>query len=202
MSLFPPTSLTLLQKLAADVTGTSEASWTRFFNLYTPSIRRFVSYHDTVHDPDDVVQDLYLKLVGILREGRFRPDKSKFRTFLALLIRHELISLYRKDSARAADACVSMDDLADELATPASQADELDLAWARARHESAVEHVLTKVALAPQTKAIYRAYVLEERTADAVAAQFGIDKSIVYKVKNRIDQMVRVVEEELAVENS
>jgi len=47
MSLFPPTSLTLLQKLAVEVTGGNEASWVRFFNLYTPAIRRFVEWNDT-----------------------------------------------------------------------------------------------------------------------------------------------------------
>ena len=61
MSLFPLTSLTLLQKLAVEKTGGNEASWVRFFNLYTPAIRRFVEWNDHVHDPDDVVQEVYLK---------------------------------------------------------------------------------------------------------------------------------------------
>jgi len=55
MSLFPPTSLTLLLKLAVEVTGGNEAAWVRFFGLYTPAIRRFVEWNDKTHDP--VVQD-------------------------------------------------------------------------------------------------------------------------------------------------
>lgn len=55
MSLFPPTSLTLLQKLAVEVTGGNEAAWVRFFGLYTPAMRRFVEWNDKVHDPDDVI---------------------------------------------------------------------------------------------------------------------------------------------------
>ena len=100
MSLFPPTSLTLLHKLAVEVTGGNEASWVRFFDLYTPAIRRFVEWNDHVHDPDDVVQEVYLKLVEIIRAGKYNPDKARFRTFLALLIRRQLITLYRQDQAR------------------------------------------------------------------------------------------------------
>ena len=74
MSLFPTTSMTLLQKLAVEVTGGNEASWVRFFNLYTPAIRRFVEWNDHVHDPDDVVQEVYLKLVEIIRSGKYNPD--------------------------------------------------------------------------------------------------------------------------------
>ena len=65
MSAFPVTSLTLLQKIAVQVTGEREAAWVRFFGLYEPAIKRFVAYHDSTHDPDDVVQDIFLKLVNV-----------------------------------------------------------------------------------------------------------------------------------------
>ena len=174
MSLFPPTSLTLLQKLAVEVTGGNEASWVRFFNLYTPAIRRFVEWNDHVHDPDDVVQEVYLKLVEVIRSGKYNPDKARFRTFLALLIRRELITLYRQDQARhVADRC-SIDDLTEELSVPSEQQDQVDLSWAKAKHEAAVEHVLTKVAMKQQSREIYRAYVLENRPIDEVSAAFGV----------------------------
>lgn len=79
MSLFPPTSLTLLQKLAVEVTGGNEASWVRFFNLYTPAIRRFAELNDHVHDPDDVVQEVYLKLVEVIRSGKYRDPSPERR---------------------------------------------------------------------------------------------------------------------------
>jgi len=95
VSFFPPTSLTLLQKLAVEVTGGNEASWVRFFNLYTPAIRRFVEWNDHVHDPDDVVQEVYLKFVEIIRSGKYDADKARFRTFLSLLIRRQLRFIVR-----------------------------------------------------------------------------------------------------------
>lgn len=198
MSLFPPTSLTLLHKLAVEVTGGNEASWVRFFELYTPAIRRFVEWNDHVHDPDDVVQEVYLKLVEIIRAGKYNPDKARFRTFLALLIRRQLITLYRQDQARhVADRC-SIDDLTEELSVPSDQREKIDLDWAKAKHEAAVEHVLTKVAMKAQSRDIYRAYVIEERPVEDVAATFGVTPDIIYKVKNRVNKMIAAVEAEYA----
>ena len=196
MSLFPPTSLTLLHKLAVEVTGGNEASWVRFFDLYTPAIRRFVEWNDHVHDPDDVVQEVYLKLVEIIRAGKYNPDKARFRTFLALLIRRQLITLYRQDQARhVVDRC-SIDDLTEELLV-------LDLpGLEKAKHEAAVEHVLTKVAMKAQSRDIYRAYVIEERSVEDVAATFGVTPDIIYKVKNRVNKMIEAVELEYAEEES
>lgn len=202
MSLFPPTSLTLLRKLAVEVTGGNEASWVRFFDLYTPAIRRFVEWNDHVHDPDDVVQEVYLKLVEIIRAGKYNPDKARFRTFLALLIRRQLITLYRQDQVRhVVDRC-SIDDLTEELSVPSDQREKIDLDWAKAKHEAAVEHVLTKVAMKAQSRDIYRAYVIEERSVEDVAATFGVTPDIIYKVKNRVNKMIEAVELEYAEEES
>ena len=202
MSLFPPTSLTLLHKLAVEVTGGNEASWVRFFDLYTPAIRRFVEWNDHVHDPDDVVQEVYLKLAEIIRAGKYNPDKARFRTFLALLIRRQLITLYRQDQARhVVDRC-SIDDLTEELSVPSDQREKIDLDWAKAKHEAAVEHVLTKVAMKAQSRDIYRAYVIEERSVEDVAATFGVTPDIIYKVKNRVNKMIEAVELEYAEEES
>ena len=202
MSLFPPTSLTLLHKLAVEVTGGNEAAWVRFFDLYTPAIRRFVEWNDHVHDPDDVVQEVYLKLVEIIRTGKYNPDRARFRTFLALLIRRQLITLYRQDQARhVADSC-SIDDLTEELSVPSDQREQIDLSWAKAKHEAAIEHVLTKVAMKAQSRDIYRAYVIEERSVEDVAATFGVSPDIIYKVKNRVNKMIEAVEAEYAEEET
>ena len=71
MSAFPETSMTLLKKLAVQVTGEREAAWVCFFGLYEPAIKRFVAWHDSSHDPDDVVQDIFLKLVSVVQSGGY-----------------------------------------------------------------------------------------------------------------------------------
>ena len=217
MSMFPETSLTLLHKLAVEVTGGNEAAWVRFFGLYTPAMRRFIEWNDHVHDPDDVIQEVYLKLVDILKNRQYDSDKARFRTFLAMLIRRQLISLYRNDQARGGNGNISIDALesdddmgggfsplasavAAELAIPAPQGDAMDLAWAKAKHETAVEHVLTKTALSAQTKAVYRAYVIENRPVTEVAAEFNILPNLVYQIKNRVDNAIMAFEEEFCDE--
>ena len=198
MSFFPQTSLTLLQKLAVEVTGGNEAAWVRFFALYTPAIRRFVEWNDKMHEPDDVIQDVYLKLVEILRTGTYQPDKARFRTFLATLIRRHLISLYRKDLARGGDRNFSLDELVEEPTVSPTQGDALDRQWAEAKHAAAVEHVLTKTAMSQRNKQVYRAHVLEGRSADEVAATFGITKNLVGQIKFRVEKAIAIIEEEFA----
>ena len=181
MAVFPETSYTLIKKLSADVTSVSEAAWVRFFDLYVPVMRRFVEWNDKTRDPDDVVQDVLVKLLDAVRRGRYDPGRAKFRTFLATVIRNHLVSLYRKDAARGAGSNVSIDELLTEPSVPASQGDALHLAWARAPHEAAVD----------------RAHVLEGRPAGEVAAEFGITKGNVAKIKFRVEGMAAALEGEL-----
>ena len=198
MSAFPVTSLTLLQKIAVQVTGEREAAWVRFFGLYEPAIKRFVAWHDGTHDPDDVVQDIFMKLVNVVQSGGYNPDKGSFRAFLATMIRRHLVSLYRKDQARGAGMFVDIDDV--EPSVPADVAEQIDAKWRLARRQSAIEHVLTKTAISAQSRAIYRAYVEEEMSLDEVTAKFGVSKAAIYKIKSRVEQMAAIIEEEFAGE--
>ena len=62
--------------------------------------------------------------------------------------------------------------------------------WRLARRQAAVEHVLTKTALSEKSKAIYRAYVLEERPIEEVAAAFGVPNNTVSQTKTRVARMI------------
>lgn len=194
MNVFPATSQTLLQKLAAQITGERESAWVRFFGLYEPAIKRFVTYHDSDHDPEDVAQEIFLKLVNVVKSGGYSPTKGRFRAFLATMIRRHLVSLYRKDQARGAGMFVDIDEV--ELTVPPDIAEQIDAKWRMARHQSAIEHVLTKTAISAQSRAIYRAYVEDEMPLEEVSARFGVTKAAIYKIKSRVEQMAAIVEEE------
>ena len=195
MSAFPQTSMTLLQKIAVQVTGEREAAWVRVFDLYTPAIRRFVEWHDSTHDPDDIVQDIYIKLVDVVQTGKYDSSKGTFRSFLATMIRNHLISLYRKEASRGAGMHVNIDDM--EIPLQADAALAIDAQWQLARHQSAIEHVLTKTAMTAQTRDIYKAYVLEERPVEEVEAKYNVSKNYIYKIKSRIEKMAAIIEREL-----
>lgn len=197
---FPDTPVTLLAKIAAQMTRQKdELSWVRFFDLYQPAIRKFAEYQGAKGDADDVTQDILLKLVDILRNGKYSADAGKFRCYLATLIRHEVIGHWRKGQARGADNHVSIDnpDAGVEIADNQDAGLALDAKWRLARHEAAVEHALCKTALAAQTKDIYRAYVLEEMPMKEVMKKFGVSEDVVYQSKTRVNKMIAVLESEL-----
>lgn len=100
------------------------------------------------------------------------------------------------------DANVSMDDAAAGLepSVDSETAAVIDAKWRLARHAAAVEHALTKTALSQRSKDVYRAYVLEERPIDEVAARFGIPNNSVSQIKTRVEKMIAAVEAEYGVE--
>ena len=192
MSAFPDTPVSLLARLAAERTGQSPADWTRFFELYQPVIRKFAQFSGARCDDEDVAQDVFLKLVEVFRNSSYDLKRGSFRAYLATMIRREVVNRWHKAQARAADRHVSIDGKTHSvtLVSADDPAVMLDIKWRLARHEAAVEHVLTRTALAEKSKAIYRAYALEERPIAEVAAAFGVPNNSVSQIKTRVDRMI------------
>lgn len=195
MSVFPETSATLLARLAAQVTGEDEAAWARFFELYEPAIVQFVKARGFTRDPDDVVQEVFLRLVDVLRAGRFQVGEVPFRAYLATLIRNQLVSMHRHEVARGEGRTVPYED--DLIATPEQTAELLDLDWRLARRRAAIEHVLTRTAVSEPSKAVYRRYAVEERPIGEVAREFKLTRNAVSQIKTRLDRLVVAIEKEI-----
>ena len=189
---FPATPQSLLVKVVAQVTGERESTWTRFFELYRPVIIKFAEDLGAREEAEDVAQDVMLKLVEAFQNGAYCREKGRFRSYLAAMIRHEVINRWQKGQARAADRHVSVESGVHprELAVPSVTASVLDAKWRLARHAAAVEHVLTKTALSQKSRQIYRAYVLDEQPIGTVAAQFDVPKNAVSQVKTRVERMI------------
>ena len=168
MSAFPDTPVTMLARMAAQVTGESEAGWVRFFELYQPVIKKFAEYAGAKQDSEDVAQDVFVKLVEVFRRGGYQPEKGSFRSYLATMIRREVINRWQKALVRGAGRHISIDDDDSpfEVAVPSETAAILDAKWRLAEHAAAVEHILTKTALAQKSKDVYREYVLKERPTE------------------------------------
>ena len=201
MADFPDTPATLLARIAVEVTGTAdEAAWVRFFELYAPAIRKFAAGLGAQSDAEDVAQEIFLKLVAVLRKGGYNADVGKFRCYLAAMIRRELVNRWRKAQSRGAAANIPLDglDVGDEPSVPPEQAALIDAKWRLARHEAAVEHALSKTALSARSCDIYRAYVLEERPIDEVAERFGVTKNHIGQIKLRVGRMIAALEAEYA----
>ena len=147
-----------------------------------------------------MVQDVYVHLVKILSERRYDAEKSQFRTFLKMLIRRQIIRIYRHERSHGADLEVPLKSQTKASVVQPEQGLALDLAWIKARRAAAVEHVLTKTALSAKTKAVYRAHVIDGMPADKTCEKFGIDGNYLRQIKFRVEKAIALVEAELSDE--
>ena len=209
MSAFPATSVTLIQKIKTLAPGEDGAVWVRFWDTYSLAIRRFAALKGGEANADDIVMTVLGKLVNVLREGQYTPKKGAFHSYLATMIVNEVHMQHRKDLVRKTDQHLSLDapvggnddgsdmTLADTLQTTVTPADMYEDDWRQAVLASAVEHVLTKTALSDRDRAVYRAYVQEERPIGEVAAEFKLSRNSVSQIKTRIEKRIVAVGREL-----
>ena len=78
MSTFPVTSVTLIAKIKNLAPGEDSAAWVRFWNSYSAAIRQFAAMKGGEENADDIVMQVLGKLVNVLREGKYTPEKGKF----------------------------------------------------------------------------------------------------------------------------
>ncbi|MGN0851801.1 MAG: RNA polymerase sigma factor [Kiritimatiellia bacterium] len=209
-STFPETSVTLLGKLAAQVTGEDQSNWVRFWNLYAGAIRRFaVRVGDESH-ADDILSEVMRKLVDFFRAGRFRGEKGNFRAFVAQMVRNELGMAYRKEKARRMDRRVYLDAAAEdpagnaacraemEIATPDDAVwKNLDLEWAAARRQEILARLLANPAIKPLYRDVYKAHAIDGRPVEEVARAFGITRNLVSQIKLRMTRAYHALAAEL-----
>ena len=78
--MFPETPQTLLKKIADLAQGDDAAIWLEFVELYTPPLRHFicsVNQSLSAADVEDAVQEVFVRLTEVLREGGI--DRTKCR---------------------------------------------------------------------------------------------------------------------------
>ena len=96
-----------------------------------------------------------------------------------------------KPPTEGASSSVFADDIPSNLPDPAMI---VDMRFAIARHQAAVEHVLCRTMLEKRTVAAYREYAIEEQPAAEVAARQGMTINNLRQLKHRIDRMISAVE--------
>ena len=210
--MFPDTPKTLLRKIAELAQGDDHAEWEAFVELYASPLKRFVRLQSpgmSEVDAEDVVQDVFIRLVSALRERRYDRGKAKFRAYLASMTRHLLIDRYRAAQARPQPVVGSVPNgrlapdgrrappAQDTGSAPIEAIDPgvvVDVLWRQAAHEAAREHLFTKTALSAQSKRIYG--LLERGLSPReVAAQVGVSHDVVKQVKSRIDRAIAAIEQ-------
>ena len=195
--MFPETPQTLLKKIADLAQGDDVAVWLEFVELYTPPLRHFIhSVNQTLSaaDIEDAVQEIFVRLTEVLRVGSVDRTKGRFRDYLAAMTRRLLVDRYRAEQSRLAAL--------DRAANPVRNRETLmdgdpgalvDAAWQVAVRKAAIEHVLTATAVSEQSKSVYRAVMLDQRSLKEVAAEFGITYAAAKQIKSRLDRAVEAI---------
>ena len=192
--MIPDTPQTLLRRIAEYAQGDDAAEWAKFVELYEPVIRMYIAQtgNVSVADADDIVQDIFVRLVGVLRNGEYKPERGRFRNYLASMVRRLLIDRHRREMVRPGREVVP-DDIPSDLPDPAKI---VDMRFAIARHQAAVEHVLCRTMLEKRTVAAYREYALDGQPAAEVAVRHGMTINNLRQLKHRIDRMIAAVEKQ------
>ena len=213
MSTFPETSFTLLEKIRKLAPGQDEAAWQRLWDLYAPALRQFVVWKGGERNADDIVLQVLIKLVDVLRSGQYNAEKGRFHSYLATMAYNEVHMQRRKEVARRQDDHLPIENFVGEgvndgqeksetpdalKASDMPAGDSLDEDWRRALVAAATEHVLTKTALSDRDRAVYRQFRQEERPLEEVARAFGLSRNNVSKICSRIDQRIVAVGREMA----
>ena len=200
MSTFPVTSVTLIAKIKNLAPGEDAAAWVRFWDTYQGAIRTFAALKGGEENADDIVMQVLGKLVDVLRNGQYTPEKGKFHSYLATMIVNEVHMAHRKDVVRQKDKSVPIDapfgdgeegeTVADTLAAQGGSPETLDDDWRKAVRASAREHVLMHTALSDRDRQVYRAYAMEGEDIAAVAKRFGLSRNSVSQIKTRIEKRI------------
>ena len=189
--IIPETPKTLLDELSRQG-ELDELKWRQFDSIYRPVVALFIQQRFAAlsAESDDIVQNVMARLVAVLREGKYRRDRSRFRTYLAALVHNCCIDQMRAAARRREVPIDSIDlDAISAERDSKNTFSHLDRQWAEACYSAARRHVLEHVSLNPLHKKIF----LESeqgRTSDDIARENGVSPAAVRQIKHRITNLI------------
>ena len=192
---YPQTSVTLLRTLREAQSGVDDVAWARFVDLYGPVVHhlvRLLSPGISDADTDDAVQDVFVKLVNILRSGAYDPAKGKFRTYLSTLVRRLLIDRYREAAARRQDRQMEIE-VAEEIAVEDDPGAWMDAKWRVACRMAAERRVMEESAISERSREVWRLLSCEGLAVKDAAKRLGIPSNAVSKIKCRVEAQIAAV---------
>ena len=189
---YPETSATLLRTLREARSGVDDVAWARFVDMYGPVVHhlvRLLSPGISDADTDEAVQDVFVKLVNILRSGAYDSAKGKFRTYLSTLVRRLLIDRYREAAARRRDRQVELD-AAEQIGVDDDPGAWMDAKWRVACRMAAERRVMAESALSEQSRDVWRLLAREGLSVKEAAKRLGMPANTVSKVKCRVETLI------------
>jgi RNA polymerase sigma-70 factor (ECF subfamily) len=182
------TRSTLLMKVRDPADG---QAWGEFVALYEPLLRAYVRQRGlSEQDIDDVVQDVFARLVRTLPEFELDRQRGRFRTWLWQICRSAFMDWARRRRCRARAEDAWLQRMSEEL--PGSESDS-DLEWCRLYRERILTFALERVRARsrPQSWACFERHILQRRPSAEVAAELGLTANGVDVNCSRILDRVR-----------
>ena len=183
------TSLTLLEELCG---SPQQASWERMVNLYSPLLRSWIGRNEVQDsDADDLVQDVLMVVMKELPSFRHNQRPGAFRTWLRRIVVNRLRNFWRARQRQAKGSGDSgvmqwIDQLEDERS-------QMSRVWNR-EHDLHLTHKLLELiepSFSENTRRAFRLLVLEQHSADEVAAELGMSLNAVFTAKSRVLRELR-----------
>lgn len=195
----PDTSTTLLRNLAAN--GAAQAEWARFARLYDPVCRYYLAilrrgWPALLRDwDDDIVQDALVELVRLLPERKWDRAQGRFRDFLFGVVRNKTLAFAKRESRVPLPSETALETLAKHPAADVAAAEREALR--RELWRALVDRVFAASRMSETSKTVFLRLVEDETPVDTLAAEFGMTRNAIYRLKNRMSGKLR--EEWLAV---
>jgi RNA polymerase sigma factor (sigma-70 family) len=189
----PLTDRALLLAIHSQSPGKREAAWWRFEALYGPVILSWCWWRlppELKEDARDLTQDILLKLSVKFLQHCYDPARGRFRSWLAVTVRHAVTDYRRKRQGQIGAGAVGGTDHWRMLADLASReaADQLRDAITNQPATRAAQAIVARVrANVPERHwKAFCLYHFEERPAKEVAAELGLEVANVHKILQRI----------------
>jgi RNA polymerase sigma-70 factor (ECF subfamily) len=192
-SEFLPTRRTLLSRLR---NPDNAAEWQEFHDRYRPllhSLARGKGLTET--EAEDVVQETLISVARTMPQFRYQPEHCSFKGWLRHLAEKRIADAFRR-RARALPGAPERGTEAgsdtgrtawlDRIPDPAGNAAEAisEAEWQRGLYEAALARV--KARANPKQFKIFHRLVVQNFSARAVAADFGVSLAQVYLARHRI----------------
>ena len=186
----PETRATLIRRVKdpADTTA-----WREFVQLYQPLLHAYVRKRGPGGaDADDVVQDVFTRLVSALARFDLDHSKGRFRTWLWQVTQSSLADWGRRRTARSKAerrwAELEVRRVVTDLVTEDEDAEWLEM-YRKRILGAALERV--KKASQPTPWRCFEDRVLANRPAAEIAAELGVTANAVYINASRVLSRVR-----------
>lgn len=190
------TNQTLLDRLKA---LPAHDAWREFYDGYWSPILRYARRLGlSSHQAEEVLQETMVALMRILPGFQYDPRRGRFRNFLLTIVHRKGLQALRRTRRQTTIALDAADGAAKPVENMAIESSdrvataELDR-WRQTLFEDSLAQLRTDPEVDERTRAVFESYVVQRRSARAVAAEFGLKENAVYQIKNRLVRRLRVM---------